>query len=73
MNRLGLSHPSHAQLDSLGGLALRSALMMTPWSRHFERVGPLERKTFCGLTQAWTPMVERHIAELEQINEHEAA
>jgi hypothetical protein len=72
-NRLGLANPSHAQLDSLGGLALRSALMMTPWSRHFERVGPLEKKTFCGLIQAWTPMIERHIAALEQTDTDEAA
>jgi hypothetical protein len=72
-NRLGLSHPSHAQLDSLGGLALRSSLMMTPWSRHFERVGPMEKKTFSGLMQAWTPMIERHIASLEQTDTTEAA
>jgi hypothetical protein len=73
LNRLGLSHPSHAQLDSLGGIALRSSLMLTPWSRHFERVSIVEKKSFSGLVQAWSPMVERQIAALEQTNETEAA
>jgi hypothetical protein len=73
MNRLGLTHPSHNQLDTLGGIALRSALMNTPWQRHFERVGPMEQKTFAVLMQSWSPMIERHIAALEQTNEPEAA
>jgi hypothetical protein len=73
MNRLGLSHPSHNQLDSLGGIVLRSSLMQTPWSRHFERVGPLERRKFADLLASWSLMIERRITELEQINEHEAA
>jgi hypothetical protein len=73
VNRLGLTHPSHAQLDSLGGIALRSSLMLTPWSRHFERVSIVEKKTFSGLVAAWSPMVERQIAALEQTETIEAA
>ena len=69
MNQLGQSHPSHAQLDSLGGLALRCALMLTPWSRHFERVGPTEKRSFTGLVAAWSSMIQRTIAALEQTNE----
>jgi hypothetical protein len=62
MNRLGCSHPSHAQLDSLGALALRTALSATAWNRYFERTAPGERKTFSALVAAWGAMVERHIA-----------
>jgi hypothetical protein len=62
MNRLGCSHPSHAQLDALGSLALRSAIMATPWARDIERVGPLEKKTFSGLVAAWAAQVERSIS-----------
>jgi hypothetical protein len=62
MNRLGCSHPSHAQLDALGSLALRSAIMQTLWVRDIERVGPLEKKTFSGLVAAWATQVERHIS-----------
>jgi hypothetical protein len=73
LNQLGLSHPSHAQLDSLGGIALRSSLMLTPWCRHFERVSIVEKKSFCGLVQAWSPMIQRQIAALEQTDMIEAA
>jgi hypothetical protein len=62
MNRLGCSHPSHLQLDSLGALALRAALTQTGWSRYFEITAPRERKTFTGLVAAWSAQVERHIA-----------
>jgi hypothetical protein len=62
MNKLGCTHPSHAQLDALGSLALRTALTDTAWVRYFERVAPAERKTFAGLVQAWAMQVERQIA-----------
>jgi hypothetical protein len=62
MNRLGCSHPSHAQLDALGAIALRTALTATAWVRYFERVAPGERKTFAALVATWSTMVERNIA-----------
>jgi hypothetical protein len=62
MNRLGCTHPSHQQLDALGSIALRTALTDTAWVRYFERVSPVERKTFAGLVAQWSAMVERHIA-----------
>jgi hypothetical protein len=65
MNQLGSTHPSHAQLDSLGAIAVRTALTNTPWSRHFERVGPMERKTFAALVAAWSPTVENNIKRLD--------
>jgi len=52
MNKLGCTHPSHAQLDALGSIALRTALTDTAWVRYFERVSPVERKTFGGLVAA---------------------
>jgi hypothetical protein len=63
INRLGCSHPSHAQLDSLGALALRTALSATAWNRYFERTAPGERKTFAALVAAWATMVERQIQQ----------
>jgi chromosome segregation ATPase len=75
MNRLGCTHPSHAQLDSLGALALRTALTETAWVRYFERVSPVERKTFAGLVAAWSQQVERSVKQRldDQTNETEAA
>ena len=43
--------------------------MLTPWSRHFERVGPTEKRSFTGLVAAWSSMIQRTIAALEQTNE----
>jgi hypothetical protein len=62
MNQLGCSHPSHAQLESLGALALRTALTQTPWVKYFERISPVERKSFAGLVASWSQPVERAIA-----------
>jgi hypothetical protein len=73
INRLGCSHPSHAQLDSLGSLALRTALTATAWNRYFERTAPGERKTFAALVSVWATMVERHIASRLGGDEEEAA
>jgi chromosome segregation ATPase len=74
MNRLGQSHPSHSQLDSLGALALRTALTQTGWQRYFERVAPNERKSFAGLAAVWAATVERSIAQrLGEQTTHEAA
>jgi hypothetical protein len=70
LNRLGVSHPSHSQLDSLGAIALRTALTQTAWVRYFERVSPMEAKTFGQLIGQWRNMVERnavapHLADAE--------
>jgi hypothetical protein len=63
MNRLGVTHPSHAQLDALGSIALRTALTDTAWVRYFERVSPVERKRFSDLVAAWAATVERSIQQ----------
>src|SRR5262249_24944894 len=76
MNRLGCTHPRHAQLHAPGSIALRPALTDTAWVRYFERVSPVERKTFAGLVAAWAAQVERYIASRlgdDQTNKTEAA
>jgi hypothetical protein len=74
MNQLGCSHPSYAQLESLGALALRTALTQTGWARYFERVSPVEAKTFAGLVESWSTTVERQIeAKLDERTTTEAA
>jgi hypothetical protein len=73
MNRLGCSHPSHAQLDSLGAIALRTTLTQTAWARYFERVSPVERKTFAALVKAWATTVERNVEQRLGDDEPEAA
>jgi hypothetical protein len=62
LNKLGVTHPSHAQLDALGSLALRTALCATSWQRYFERVAPNERKRFVDLCAQWSVQVERQIS-----------
>jgi hypothetical protein len=74
MNQLGCTHPSHAQLESLGALALRTALTRTGWARYFERVSPVDAKTFAGLVASWSATVERQItAKLGEPTKEEAA
>jgi hypothetical protein len=73
MNRCGATHPSHAQLDALGAIALRTALTQTAWNRYFERTAPGERKTFAALVAAWSTMVERNIQQRLGSDEPEAA
>jgi hypothetical protein len=71
INQLGVTHPSHAQLESLGALALRTALTQTHWARYFERVSPVEAKTFAALIASWSATVERAIEA--KLGESEAA
>jgi hypothetical protein len=73
MNKLGCTHPSHAQLDSLGALALRTALTQTAWVRYFERVSPVERKSFVSLVAVWAAQVERNIQQRVGDQTNEAA
>jgi hypothetical protein len=60
LNKLGAAYPSHSQLDSLGSIALRTALTQTAWVRYFERVSPMEAKTFGQLIGQWSATVERN-------------
>lgn len=57
---LGCSFPSGAQLDSLGHLCLRSAIMRTPWHRSVETVPPHQRRSFRSLIEGWASHIEQN-------------
>jgi hypothetical protein len=62
---LGCPFPSRAQLDALGGRALKTALMQTPFRREFEHLAPSERQSFPKLVNEWASRIERqHIIPL---------
>ena len=52
--------PSGQQLDSLGHICLRTAIMSTPWSRSVEAVPPNQRRSFRSLIEAWTSNIEQN-------------
>lgn len=62
VNALGATSPSCAQLDSLGGRALMSALQRTPWAREFSPIAPNERRTFTALGETWGASVRNNVA-----------
>jgi hypothetical protein len=76
MHMLGAAVPSAAQLDSLGARSLLTAIAATPWRRHFETLGPHERRSFFELCAYWGQTLERNIAArlavAEPINSEQA-
>jgi hypothetical protein len=71
MNALGAASPNRNQLETLGALALHTALMQTPWTRDFRHLAPGERRTFNAMVDAWYPVVEANIAS--RLGNEEAA
>ena len=67
MHQLGQAAPSHEQLDSLGHRCLLTALAQTIWGRRFERIPPLERRSFADLADTWRdhllPQIEARIGD----------
>ena len=57
----GITHPSYEQIDALGYRAVLTMLANTPWAKRFERLGPLDRKSFGALTAGWALMIENAI------------
>jgi hypothetical protein len=55
---LGCAFPSGTQLDALGHLCLRSAIMQTPWARSVETVPPNQRRSFRSLIDGWASNIE---------------
>jgi hypothetical protein len=51
--RLGADNPSHAQLETLGWLALCTAFENTLFRRRVDRVPPLSRTTFTAFASKW--------------------
>jgi hypothetical protein len=62
MHKLGAAVPSSEQLISLGYRSLLTAISTTVWHRHFEAIGPLERRSFSQLCAAWARPLERNIS-----------
>jgi hypothetical protein len=58
INSLGCAFPSANQLDSLGHICLRSAIMQTPWVRSVETVAPGQRRSFRSLIETWAANIE---------------
>ena len=61
MHVLGAAVPSSEQLNRLGYRSLLTAIGGTVWRRHFETIGPLERRSFSQLCAAWARTIERGI------------
>jgi hypothetical protein len=60
---LGSDFPSHQQLQILGELALRTAIMATPWKKTVELVPPGQRHGFAALIGQWCANIERNNIE----------
>jgi hypothetical protein len=76
VHALGCQFPTQQQLDSLGHICLRSAIMQTPWARSVETVPPGQRRSFRSLIEAWAANVEGNNIKPrlgEQTNSEEAA
>jgi hypothetical protein len=73
MNQLGAHSPNRNQLETLGALALHTALMQTPWTREFRHLSPSERRTFNQMVDAWLPIVEANITQRLADNQGKAA
>jgi hypothetical protein len=62
MNRLGAG-PSRSQLDSLGGRAILTQMMLTPWARSFEHIAPNQRATFTTLVEDWSRLIRSNAVQ----------
>jgi hypothetical protein len=58
VHRLGCQFPSAQQLDTLGHICLRAAIMQTPWVRSVETVPPGQRRSFRSLVEGWAANIE---------------
>jgi hypothetical protein len=58
IHSLGVGHPNHAQMLSMGERCIGTVLMQTVWSRAFSPIAPGERRTFAETTAAWAQMIE---------------
>jgi hypothetical protein len=67
LHNLGVGHPSHEVLATLGNLAIRTAMQKSIWSRYYEAIAPKDRKSFAAVVASWrehlTVDVERRLGE----------
>ena len=69
----GITSPSHEQLDVLGGQALQTAILATPWGKRYEHLAPGQRQTFRALVDGWAEMIESRVKAQLGKQEEEAA
>ena len=73
LHAAGIRTPSHEQMDTLGYLAVTTALMQTPWHRRYKVLAPNERKSFRALIDSWAMMSENRLrAQLSEEDEEAA-
>jgi hypothetical protein len=53
LHNLGISHPSHEMLHTIGNLAFRTAMAKSIWSRYHEAVAPKDRVSFAAVAASW--------------------
>lgn len=59
---LGSNAPTHDQVRVLGALAMKTALMGTPWAKEFEHLAPGSRRSFAATCNGWSEMLAGNIA-----------
>jgi chromosome segregation ATPase len=69
VHALGLSHPNHQQVLSMGERAIGTVLMNTVWKRSYSPIPPHERKTFTEITAAWATMIENAAEQMADKSE----
>jgi chromosome segregation ATPase len=62
MHQLGASRPTSEQVRVLGALAVRTALLATPWSKEFDPIAPNQRRSFKSLVDGWRGQIDQNIA-----------
>jgi len=61
LHGLGVRFPSQQQLDVLGGQALQTAVLATPWGKRYQLLPPDQRRSFRTLVDDWSTMIEQRI------------
>jgi hypothetical protein len=61
LHAVGVHSPSHQQLDVLGGQALLTGIMATPWAKRYPLLPPDQRRSFRVLVDGWAAMIEQRI------------
>lgn len=77
LHNLGISHPSHEMLHTIGNLAFRTAMTKSIWSRYHEAVAPKDRVSFAAVVASWREHlmadVKRRLGAAESAKEEAAA
>jgi hypothetical protein len=70
LHNLGINHPSHEMLHTIGHRAIRTAMTRSIWSRYFEAIAPKDRVSFAAVVASWRENlladINRRLGEGEQ-------